>query len=159
MTESEFELLCREVCDIFRVEDPQQLGQRGYLLIDGIPVGLMMSASARQLYCYADLGPVARHMQALAYEQLLVENQLNMSKTAGCYGIEPATGHAVFTVAMTHAGPVEAAGVARAMQDCARNARQLRNRWQQQAALHAAQLERPGEDAADEPLPDAAILS
>ena len=138
MTETNFGALCRAACKTLGIGGEVSLMEKGYLAIDGIPVGLFLEpgSAPHRMFCYADLGPVDPQLQASTYETLLMQNQLNMSKAAGSYGIEPLTGHAVFTLALGHLEQISAGRVADAMRNCASEAKRLRKEW------NAASLQR-----------------
>lgn len=128
MTELEFGDLCRALCTALQVRDINSLSTKGRVQVDGIPIGLCFDQSSApdQIFCYADLGPIEPALQLTAYEHLLTLNLLSASKTSGYYGLEPLTGHAVFTVILTAPDSIEPRSLAQQLRGYAEQAHRLR---------------------------------
>lgn len=100
MTEQQFLDLCASAAQHLDIAAREALAQRGEVEIDGVAMGLFFDGDQApdMIFCYVDIGPVARQQRGEIYEQLLTLNLLSGSKTTGVYAIDPASGNAIFIV-------------------------------------------------------------
>ena len=114
MTETEFRTLCRNICLALGQPEPESLGERGRIEVDGVDIALFFDAQVNpdMLFCYVDMGPVPEDLRTEIYGQLLTMNLLSGAKTNGVYSLDPASGNAIFVVHFMDPETLQAAQLA-----------------------------------------------
>lgn len=123
----QYKELCRAASVSLGLDDPDRLGNDGFLEKDGIRIALFFDPEIvnDRLFCYVDLGPVEEELRLLAYERLLTLNLLSGTKTSGVYTIDPASGNAIFCIHLMHPEDLDGVGLAERLQACIHQAREL----------------------------------
>ncbi len=100
LTFQRYRELCREASVALKLDDPDRLGNEGYMERDGIRVALFFDEEivSDRIFCYVDLGPIVEVARTKIFERLLTLNLLSGTKTSGVYSIDPASGNAIFCV-------------------------------------------------------------
>lgn len=133
MTDADFHTLRAGACALLGATCNSQGQADELLVVDGIGIGVHHDRVSGGVWCYADLGPVHPHQRLSIYERLLVQNQVDWTSHRGRYGLEPATGHAVYTITLDKSETLQAQALADCIRHCAIQAARL-------------QVDRPGSD-------------
>ena len=128
MKEPEFKSLCRNISHALQQPDADSLGEHGRIEIDGVDIALFFDEQVNpdMLFCYVDMGPVAKAARTEVYGQLLTMNLLSGAKTNGVYSLDPASGNALFVVHFMNPETLDAAQLAEAFRIYATQTNSLR---------------------------------
>ncbi len=98
MNFQQYRELCRAASVALSLEDPDLLGNEGYLEKNGIRIALFFDEEiiSDRIFCYVDLGPIEEAARTKIFERLLTLNLLSGTKTSGVYSIDPSSGNAIF---------------------------------------------------------------